>query len=427
MIENFENYNSNSLWKLLIDGNRQETSGSMGFDKREPGYLKGMFAGLNFILSTLDGELSAGFLIKLQNVCTAPVSTIQMYEVYENSQILIKEQPLKLDPELKDTENTFNLIFSGLHQNATEDGVKEIFEEILKKDSGYYFNKAGTVENITHDSPGLPENLLSTLKEGNWVVASHQSAEELTEQINLIFSNYNQDIKNSIDIDDKIHAIAQCIHSLEVLHPFLDGNCRTIVVLLINKLLIEQGLCPAILENPNRFDAYSIDELCIEIKNGMDLFNSYKNNDAINLPSGMEEDVVVYVNKNEVIARIIAQEALSQCTNWAKLSPKIQKKTLDLVSHALSSANGLNELNQTQLSAVITKIKELGNAAIYKKADMTFSLFKNTQSNYEVFFNQGYASYIYNTKNALDLTKLKTELHNSGTYCKIRPAGIQVQ
>ncbi len=306
---------------------------------------------------------------------------------------------------------------SGAGQTATEKGVAEILTKIRKEDTGYYLREVGTTDRI--DSK--PANLST----GNWEIASYQSLEKLHQQIKGIFNTYHQAINNAMSIDDEIHAIAQCIHDVEILHPFLDGNCRTIVVLLMTKLLLERGLSPAILENPNRFDAYAVDELCVEIKNGMNLFNSYKENKTDNLPNGMKEDVIVYVNQNQAIAKIIAQEALSQCAHWSELSADTQKVTLNLVIDALCSTDGLNELNKTQLSAVKTTITAQVNAAIYKKSNSTPSLFRTAEKPYGVFFNKGVASYIYNNKNALDVNKLKNELRNSRACYRIHEANIK--
>jgi hypothetical protein len=74
------------------------------------------------------------------------------------------------------------------------------------------------------------------------------------------------------DPDVKLRAIALCCRNLEQLHPFPDGNARTIGVLVLNKLLLEQGLPPAALENANRLDAYSVAEVMQEIRVGQGRF-----------------------------------------------------------------------------------------------------------------------------------------------------------
>ena len=69
-----------------------------------------------------------------------------------------------------------------------------------------------------------------------------------------------------------LRAIAACCQDLEQLHPFPDGNARTIGVLVLNKLLLEQGLPPAALADANRLDAFSVEEVVREIEVGQERF-----------------------------------------------------------------------------------------------------------------------------------------------------------
>jgi len=87
------------------------------------------------------------------------------------------------------------------------------------------------------------------------------------------------------DPDVKLRAIALCCRSLEQLHPFPDGNARTIGVLVLNKLLLEQGLPPAALEDANRLDAYSVAEVMQDIKEGQERFALIARNTA---PRGVD-------------------------------------------------------------------------------------------------------------------------------------------
>ena len=76
----------------------------------------------------------------------------------------------------------------------------------------------------------------------------------------------------------KLRAIAACCQDLEQLHPFPDGNARTVGVLVLNKLLLEQGLPPAALEDANRLDAFSLQEVVREIEVGQERFEQLTRN-----------------------------------------------------------------------------------------------------------------------------------------------------
>lgn len=69
-------------------------------------------------------------------------------------------------------------------------------------------------------------------------------------------------VENTID---KIRLMITVLcQPLEVMHIFTDCNLRTSIILILNTLLMNEGLPPAIFEDPNRFDFYSVDE-CVDM------------------------------------------------------------------------------------------------------------------------------------------------------------------
>ncbi|MEI7669289.1 MAG: hypothetical protein WCJ33_04325, partial [Pseudomonadota bacterium] len=67
-----------------------------------------------------------------------------------------------------------------------------------------------------------------------------------------------------------IKLITDTAQTLELLHIFVDGNCRAVITLWLNKELIRAGLSPAIFENPNDFDWKTTEELVCDITKGQD-------------------------------------------------------------------------------------------------------------------------------------------------------------
>lgn len=49
----------------------------------------------------------------------------------------------------------------------------------------------------------------------------------------------------------------------------IDGNCRTICMVLLNSLLMRYGFPPSLMDDPNKFDGFSIEELVNLVKQGM--------------------------------------------------------------------------------------------------------------------------------------------------------------
>ena len=77
-------------------------------------------------------------------------------------------------------------------------------------------------------------------------------------------------IPDSPETDDlKISAIVSAIQELEQIHPFQDANCRTFCFVLLNSILMQQGYDPAIIDDPNKFDGFSVEELVETVKLGM--------------------------------------------------------------------------------------------------------------------------------------------------------------
>lgn len=107
----------------------------------------------------------------------------------------------------------------------------------------------------------LHQTAMNTVKNTNY---------ELTPANTKIIKSYNTLMpKLSLSID-KLHCIVKTIRDLKQLHMFVDGNCRTFCMLLLQHLLINNGFPFCILSDPNRFDTCSLDELAISVLEGME-------------------------------------------------------------------------------------------------------------------------------------------------------------
>lgn len=86
--------------------------------------------------------------------------------------------------------------------------------------------------------------------------------------VDLLFVQFNKNITSADLPEKKIRCIADLFQTLEWLHPFRDGQTRTDLVLL-SKLLCEQGFNPAFLEEPSASSFCFLDEWVSYLKNGM--------------------------------------------------------------------------------------------------------------------------------------------------------------
>jgi hypothetical protein len=83
-----------------------------------------------------------------------------------------------------------------------------------------------------------------------------------------ICDEYRNKIAEAKTDDEKLSAIENFLATLDRFHVFQDGNIRTVYILL-NCLLINNGLLPTLLFDPNDFDNFSPETIINEIKDGI--------------------------------------------------------------------------------------------------------------------------------------------------------------
>jgi hypothetical protein len=99
--------------------------------------------------------------------------------------------------------------------------------------------------------------------------------EERRKIVDDVINQYHKEIdsaKEQNDEDAKLTAIVRCCQDLYQIHPFLDGNTRTIVAGVLPKLLLENGFCPSILRNPKMLAGYSVEEIKDAVREGQQVF-----------------------------------------------------------------------------------------------------------------------------------------------------------
>ncbi len=90
---------------------------------------------------------------------------------------------------------------------------------------------------------------------------------------------YNEQIVTAKSPAERIGLVDQLTHEIEILHLFSDVNCRT-AYLIMNQLLLANGIMWSILYNPNRIDAYSAQERQEQMAMGIHRFLFLCNNDS---------------------------------------------------------------------------------------------------------------------------------------------------
>jgi len=71
--------------------------------------------------------------------------------------------------------------------------------------------------------------------------------------------------------------IADTAQKLYRSHLFDDGNTRTMLFSVMNRMLLDNGLSPTILHEPKTAGGFSLDEFIGQIREGQERFQQLKN------------------------------------------------------------------------------------------------------------------------------------------------------
>ena len=378
----FLEYPMVALWRLLMHGYKQETEGPGVFEKEEPGYLRGMFTGLNEMMRTLDEPLSVSCIINLHDACIHGVT----YHYRVSTEEGIQDDFESFSRGLRKRSGTeFGLVANEKMPNCSRAGIIELLQKIASGDSYLFLRDSNHEKNI--DCSAIPTALtdefidetIARLKARQYYVSINVTlAGKLKERLEGIIKEYHQQMAGTISSDEKIKAIATVIHELELTHPFSDGNCRTFALIVLNKLLLQQGLTPVILEDPDRFDAYSIEELSLEIRHGMDRFR------AVDDEGYKDDSTLIYLKNNRAVSYLVALEILSGCDHWDAIQPSEKTRALAMVREVLTTMEP-EGVNATQLAGITKSIRENLNQAIYLKSWYQYNFFRTNQE-YGIYF-----------------------------------------
>lgn len=106
-------------------------------------------------------------------------------------------------------------------------------------------------------------------------VCGFKTSKECTAMADKVLRSHAKAMRGEKSDDGKLRRIAETCRTLEQAHLFNDGNARTVGFLLLNRLLLNAGMSPALMANPNEFDGFSTRELVQSIRQGQEKFAQY--------------------------------------------------------------------------------------------------------------------------------------------------------
>ncbi len=103
------------------------------------------------------------------------------------------------------------------------------------------------------------------------ILMSVKNIEEKKRKESELFSQYFNNIKHAVIVEEKIRIIIELIQSLEQLHLYWDGNARALYI-LANYLMVKHGLQLFYPETLCIFDGNSVDKIFADIVYGQKIF-----------------------------------------------------------------------------------------------------------------------------------------------------------
>ncbi len=320
----FQGLAPENAWRVVLD-KKAWSPGDQAWSRfeNEPGYMAGMYRGLAMVLSDdlKKKPLDSSSLVSLHDAATKGVFTRNAFQLATDvsttlnpmmmpyltaegsSEALMPEQDKAAFQNRSPTFKTGCHVeadaagdahglpagYPSLQQNAgpqnrfsllpqetmTREGFAEAVQRAQMQSADF------EIRGKFHPTNPGEVNLYRKVTDANqWDLHGHydlwakpiKSEAEAHGRMNRVLDTFRQNIRAAASEQDKLVAIAQCCQELEQAHPFSDGNARTFGFLLVNKLLLESDLEPAMIEDPNRFDGYSAAELAQEIRKGQAQF-----------------------------------------------------------------------------------------------------------------------------------------------------------
>lgn len=244
----FQGLKKENMWKLLFMERRFMDNGKFAMETEEPGYLQAMMKGYLFMLNTLGQPLTPEFYEQMHDQVVDGLKTKE----YQNG-------VPKGYRKYEDGGEAF-----GLHcpETASEKGLNELYARW----KSYCFSDE------TNDECKFLQAVMKSppiFTEGTtrYLLQLKPIRPETCKKI-IQFYQKTYQIAPKNDENEKLRAIVRICQDKEDTHVFIDGNVRNAGILLINKLLLEQGLSPTALYDVNCLDGLSEDELIERIKEG---------------------------------------------------------------------------------------------------------------------------------------------------------------
>jgi hypothetical protein len=258
----FNNFDQAHTYKIFIDKNRllnpwkdeleiAQKTPHLLFDVIEPGYYESMMTAFSYVPAMIGKKLSINDIELLHDYAINKIEGMDQGIAAGESHYSIKPH--------QNTRAALKELYDGNILFYKPFFISDLAQREIEWSNSTDLRKLYDV--VYAYSRNLPTKFLSDkyLSNVNGLLPAHidisgkrTNREDLKLRLKPIFKYYYDYIKDSKTLRGMVTAIAELLRTLEVVHFFSDANTRT-YVLILTKLLIENGLPPAIVDDPGMF------------------------------------------------------------------------------------------------------------------------------------------------------------------------------
>lgn len=272
-------FDQRQLYRLFVDGRfHKKYDGWVGYEKGERGSVQALLNAFSYMLDHFDlrDGLKSTYLTDLHKVCMMGVQTKNLKSSpgdlrYLNSGMPFYAKTTTLENlheilAMRRGDGTAVFNSKAWARPADELDAQEVYDFIQREGRLNFRNWYPNLEPLEHECLQKLHGLQAFYQ------VKHKVQMMFAQRVDEIVERFNQSMTAAHDDDARLWAMALVVRELELLHPFPDGNCRTVACVLLTQLLLNYGMTPSLLENPNLDGECSMREWIVEIKKGMALF-----------------------------------------------------------------------------------------------------------------------------------------------------------
>lgn len=308
-LEVLKKFDHRQLFRFFVDGRLYtKENGWEGYESRQPGCISGMSLAYAHMVDNFDlpKGLTLEYISKLHDLTFFNIDKKRRKNRYPGQirefRISFLVRPIITKEGIKElmgdraVTDTFKKDIDGCNN------AEDIYNAIIAGKKIRYISEVGEL------SPELNQASLDKEPEDLYLKARAQVQKNITKKVQDIIDEYNQKV-HTLKQEEKLYFIVDNIKRLERLHPFVDGNTRVFITILLNHLLMLHGFNPVIFEEPSIFDAYTTEQLVAEVIKGQEIV-----------------DQLIKSPESRVFGHSIADESEENISKISELMSEFSKK-----------------------------------------------------------------------------------------------------